>query len=80
MDELSSNSNDDFLFHIIDTDVVLPFTSVERTAAGRYTCSASNIVNGQTLSASDSTSVRVICEYSIDCYAAFLVILLPSFS
>lgn len=59
---LSCNSND-FLFHIIDTDVVLPFTSVERTAAGQYTCSASNIVNGQTLSASDSTSVRVICEY-----------------
>ena len=52
-----------YLCHIIDTDVVLPFTNVDRTASGQYTCSASNIVNGQTLSDSKTTPVKVICEW-----------------
>ncbi|XP_061183978.1 cell adhesion molecule DSCAM-like isoform X2 [Saccostrea echinata] len=43
-----------------DTDAVLRFSSVERTAAGQYTCSASNTINGQVQSDSKSTSVRVI--------------------
>ncbi|XP_052674901.1 hemicentin-1-like isoform X1 [Crassostrea angulata] len=58
---------------LTNTDVVLPFTSVERTAAGHYTCSASNIVNGQTLSASDSTTVRVIYEPVITVPATVVV-------
>nr|XP_022324677.1 hemicentin-1-like isoform X3 [Crassostrea virginica] len=56
-----------------NTDVVLPFTNVDRTASGQYTCSASNIVNGQTLSDSKTTPVKVIYEPVISVPATVVV-------
>ncbi|XP_056010232.1 hemicentin-1-like isoform X3 [Ostrea edulis] len=47
---------------MLNTNVVLPFTNVARTASGQYTCSASNTINGQVQSDSQSTSVKVIYE------------------